>query len=94
MGRHALRNTALAFAATGVFALADARPGHAYYEGAWCAYMSAGRDFYTSRCDLPNYEACRAEMNAMAGTWCTQNPRYRGPAEQPARLSKKKKRTS
>ncbi len=83
---------ALASATIATLMLADMRPSEAYYEGRWCAYMSAGRDFYTSRCDLPNYEACRAEMNAAPGTWCTQNPRYVGPPEQPARLSKSKKR--
>ncbi len=62
------------------------------YEGPWCAYMIDGRDSYTGRCDLPNYEACRAEIAATGGTWCTQNPRYRGPAEMPVRAGKKKKR--
>ena len=82
----------LAFAALAVTAIADVRPGHAY-EGPWCAYMTAGHDMYDRRCDLPNYEACRAEIIATPGTWCTQNPRYVGPAERPARVKKKKQRS-
>jgi len=81
-------------AAIGLLALAamlPATPAQAY-EGPWCAYQMDGRDFYTSRCDLPNYEACRAEIFGLGGTWCTQNPRYRGPAEMPVRAGKKKKR--
>jgi hypothetical protein len=75
--------------------LADARPAQAQaYEGPWCAYMLAGRDVYTSRCDLPNYAACQQEIFATPGTWCTQNPRYRGPAETPARVKKKQKRNA
>ena len=55
--------------------------------------MTAGRDMYDRRCDLPNYEACRAEIAATPGTWCTQNPRYVGPAERPARVKKKRQRS-
>ena len=81
----------LSIGALAAAALCVAQPSQAY-EGPWCAYMSAGRDFYTSRCDLPNYEACRAEMGGMPGTWCTQNPRYAGPPEHLSRAVKKKKR--
>ena len=73
---------ALAFAAIALAALAEARPAKAY-EGPWCAYMMAGYDYYTYRCDLPNYEACRQEIAATPGTWCTENPRWRGPVGQP-----------
>ena len=45
-------------------------------EGPWCAYERGGVGFEISRCDLPNYEACRAWINAAPGSWCTQNPRY------------------
>lgn len=86
-----MKRMALTFAAAAFAALIDAPPGHAYYEGPWCAYMNAGRDFYTSRCDLPNYQACRAEMGGLPGTWCTQNPRFRGPVERPLRVKKKQR---
>jgi hypothetical protein len=82
----------LAAAVLAVTALADTGPSHAY-EGPWCAYMTAGRDYYDRRCDLPNYEACRAEIAATPGTWCTQNPRYVGPPERPVRLKKKRQRS-
>jgi len=45
-------------------------------EGPWCFHMQIGRDFVTSRCDFANYEACRAEMRGLSGTYCTQNPYY------------------
>jgi hypothetical protein len=68
-----------------------AQPSQAY-EGPWCAYMLAGRDFYTSRCDLPNYEACRAEMAGLPGTWCTENPRFPGYYARQSTKVKKRKR--
>ena len=80
----------LSIGALAAAALCVAQPSQAY-EGPWCAYMSAGQDFYTSRCDLPNYEACRAEMGGLPGTWCTQNPRYAGPPEHLSRAVKKKR---
>jgi hypothetical protein len=55
--------------------LAVAAPGHAA-EGAWCAYEATGTNAYSSRCDLPSFEACRAWTQGMAGTWCTQNPAF------------------
>lgn len=83
----------LALAAIAAAVLVDARPGRAYVgEGPWCAYSATGHDYYRSRCDLPNYEACRAEIMATAGTWCTENPYYRGPAERPARIKRQKVR--
>lgn len=83
-----MRKTTLLLGAVAAFALAEAKPVQAY-EGPWCAYMSTGFDFYTSRCDLPTYEACRAEIQATPGTWCTQNPRYRGPVGGPSRSNRK-----
>ena len=76
--------TTLIAGALALVALADAQPGHAYYDGPWCAYERGGKGVISSRCDLRSYEACRAWMNASPGTWCTENPRYRV-AEQPAR---------
>ena len=82
----------LAVAVLAVTALAEARPSHAY-EGPWCAYMTVSRDMYDRRCDLPNYEACRAEIAATPGTWCTQNPRYIGQSARSTKAKKKKKRS-
>ena len=48
----------------------------AQIEGPWCMHQSLGRAGLISKCDLPSYEACRAEMRAMGGTYCTQNPWY------------------
>ncbi len=73
-----------AIGALALAALVDAQPGHAYYEGAWCAYERGGNGVISSRCDLRTYEACRTWMNASPGTWCTENPRYLV-AEKPAR---------
>jgi hypothetical protein len=84
-----MKRIALAFAVVAVTAPIEAPPAHAY-EGPWCAYMTAGRDYYTYRCDLPNYEACRAEIAATPGTWCTQNPHF--PGYYAARPGAKKKK--
>ena len=70
MKRIALTIRTLAFAA-----LIEAQPSYAS-EGPWCAYETVGPGSISSRCDLPNYEACRAWIRATPGTWCTQNPRY------------------
>jgi hypothetical protein len=75
MTRMTLLAVALATAA-----LVDVRPSEARYNGPWCAHMSMGRDFVENRCDMPSYEACRAEIFATPGTWCTENPYYVAPA--------------
>jgi hypothetical protein len=87
----AMKRMVLALAALASAALIDAQPGQAY-EGPWCAYMTAGRDYYTYRCDLPNYEACRAEIAATPGTWCTQNPHFPGYYAKPGKVKKKRAR--
>ncbi len=46
------------------------------YEGPWCLHMSMGRGGLISKCDMPSYEACRAEMRGLGSTYCTQNPYY------------------
>ena len=78
----------LALAAVAAVSTSGAKPSQAAYQGPWCAYMSLGLEFYSERCDLPNYEACRNEIMGTPGTWCTQNPRYRGPV-QPSRTKRK-----
>ena len=62
-----------------------AQPASARYEGPWCAHMSVGKGFIDNRCDMASYEMCHAEIMATPGTWCTQNPYYRGPASEPRR---------
>ena len=69
----------------------EIQPGHAV-EGPWCAYELMGGDAYASRCDLPNYEACRAWINATSGTWCTQNPRYVPTQRSPGRSQRQRTR--
>jgi len=89
----AMTRVTLALATAAVIALIDARPASAgRYEGPWCAYMATGFDYYVSRCDLPNYEACRNEIMATPGTWCTENPRYQGPSASPSRTKRRQPR--
>jgi hypothetical protein len=70
-----------------VTALIEAQPSFAYYEGPWCAYKRGSRGA-SSRCDLPNYEACRTEIRATPGSWCTENPRYVAAAAQPRKTKR------
>ena len=65
--------------------LVGSQPASAQYDGPWCAHMNAGWGFVEKRCDMASYERCRAEIRATPGTWCTQNPYYRGPAYEPRR---------
>ena len=65
--------------------LAGTGVGSARYEGPWCAHMSLGHGFIQNRCEMRSYEMCRSEIAATPGTWCTQNPHYRGPDEPPLR---------
>lgn len=48
----------------------------AQIEGPWCMHQSFGRAGVFSKCDLPSYEACRAEMRSMGASYCTENPYY------------------
>ena len=81
------------FAATLLFA--GAQPSFAVIDGPWCMHMTLGRGTVINRCDMPSYEACRAEMRAMGGTYCTQNPYYwwNAKSEQPRRLVKRRVKT-
>jgi hypothetical protein len=56
--------------------LLGTEPSLARVEGPWCFHMSMGRGGVISRCDMPSYEACRAEQRSLGGTYCTQNPYY------------------
>jgi hypothetical protein len=63
------------------------------YEGPWCMHEVMGRGGVISKCDIPNYEVCRALMRAMGGTYCTENPYYNWhAAQQPVSRSTKKVR--
>ena len=86
-----MQKITLAIGALALAMLIDAQPSQAYYEGAWCGYTKAGRGTYGSRCDLMTYEACRAWINAQAGSYCTENPRYRvveKPVKRKAKLAR------
>jgi hypothetical protein len=58
------------------FAVLGAEPSFARVEGPWCLHTSLGRDAFIGKCDLPSYEACRAERGNLGSTYCTQNPYY------------------
>ena len=80
-----MKHTILTIGALTLAIVLDAKPSQgSWYDGKWCAYERGGKGVISSRCDLMTYEACRAWMNASSGTWCTENPRYRGP-DQPNR---------
>ena len=49
-----MKTMTLVLAAVAAATMFDARPSQAY-EGPWCAYMLMGLDFYSRRCDLPNF---------------------------------------
>ena len=79
-----------ALVVTSLLAMTD---GFARYEGPWCMGMSMGQGGMISRCDMRSYEMCRAEMGGLGGTYCTQNPYYRGEAAAPARTRKASRRS-
>ena len=72
--------------------MATGSPAAARYEGPWCMHMTIGRDTVISRCDMRSYEACRAEMFGIGGSYCTQNPYYwwNAKAEPPRRKAKRR----
>ena len=86
-----MKNASLKIGTFIVVMLIQIQPGHAV-EGPWCAYELMGGDAYSSRCDLPTYEACRAWINASSGTWCTQNPRYVPNQRSPSRTQRPRTR--
>ena len=71
-----MRPIALLLATFAASALLGIEPSYARTEGPWCFHMTLGRDFVSNRCDFFTYEACRAEMMGLGGTYCTQNPYY------------------
>lgn len=87
-----MKSLCTAVAQTAVVLLAGLQPASAQREGPWCANIGIGEDSYVERCDMLSYEMCRTEIFAQGGAYCTQNPRYRGPAE--ARKQRKAKPTT
>ena len=56
--------------------LGGTQASSAQVEGPWCLHMTLGRGYVSSKCDMPSYEACRAGMRGLGGTYCTQNPYF------------------
>ncbi len=69
-----MRKLAVLLCAVAVPCILGIEPSVARVEGPWCFHMSMGRSGLVSKCDMPSYEACRAEMRSLGGTYCTQNP--------------------
>ena len=58
-------------------AVSGATPGHARYEGPWCAKIEIGGGTSQDNCQFATFEACRQEIYLNGPTTqCTQNPRY------------------
>ena len=53
----------------------------ALYDGPWCAIVLIGEGSVAERCDMRSFEMCQQEIRGQGASHCTQNPRYRGPAE-------------
>lgn len=85
--RLALFATALALTCTLIGATL---PAQARIEGPWCAHRQLGGGFIENNCGMMNYEQCRANIFAMPGAWCTQNPWYVPPQQKPRRKAKKR----
>jgi hypothetical protein len=49
------------------------QPSQAYFRGKWCAKIETGGGAVGERCDFPNFEVCRAYINAQPKSWCVQN---------------------
>ncbi len=87
-----MRKLAILLSAIAASWIFGQEPSFARYQGPWCLHVTIARDSITSRCDMPSYEACRAEMRSMGGTYCTQNPYYwwNRTAEPPRRKIKRR----
>lgn len=81
---------ALRLAAPALLLLASAQPGAARFEGPWCAHRALGGSFIENNCGMMSYEQCRANIFAMPGAWCTQNPRYVPMQPTPRRKAKRR----
>jgi hypothetical protein len=54
----------LLIGALAAVALVQAQPSQAYFRGKWCAKLDNGGGSVGERCDFPNFETCRAYVNA------------------------------
>jgi hypothetical protein len=63
----------LLIGALALTALVQAQPSEAYFRGNWCAKIDQGGGVVGERCDFPNFETCRAYLNAQPKSFCTQN---------------------
>ncbi len=79
-----MMRTSLMLGVLAAAALGSAQPSFARYEGPWCAHRQMGGGFVENNCGMMSYEQCRANIFALGGAWCTQNPRY-VPASYPVR---------
>jgi hypothetical protein len=86
-----MRTLATLCAASAMLLCISGRTSLARYEGPWCLHVTMGfGGGIISYCDMRSYEMCRAEMRAMGGSYCTQNPYYwwnrpEGPAARKSR---------
>jgi hypothetical protein len=72
-----MRTFVILLSAAAACSILGSAPGFARYEGPWCLHVTMGfGGGIISYCDMRSYEMCRAEMRAMGGSYCTQNPYY------------------
>jgi hypothetical protein len=56
-------------------------------EGPWCSHESIGDGTVVERCHFVTFEECRAVAAGLATTFCSQNPRYVAPKNEPGSAS-------
>jgi hypothetical protein len=79
-----------ALLATALASLWLTTPAQAF-QGPWCAYRQIGGGFIDRNCGMMTYEQCRANIFAVPGAWCTQNPWWVPPQQPPRRKAKRKR---
>jgi hypothetical protein len=72
-GRTEMKKLLLIGALAAIALVQAAQPSEAYFRGKWCAKIEAGGGAVGERCDFPNFEVCRAYINAQPKSWCVQN---------------------
>ena len=69
-------------------ALLGSNPAMAEYgEAQWCAFYDIGSGSSVERCEFRDFESCRQEITGGNRGFCSQNPRWTGPAAQPVHRS-------